>query len=221
MRFAARLLGLASGLALAVRPAGAVEAPGSTARRRRVPRSGMRSTVDAGGAAPDNARRSDPATVTLSGGDRRTWREGDGRAVFAGAVPGVTAGTACGRYRGSRARQPPRPQGFRPKDASEAAAPRRRVPRVNLSRLHPVTLAASVPSAVRACLRATTRPSGPARRRRALEAVEKAHYIRRMVALRENPGGAGLGGLRLLPRCGRGSYWAGRSRGGTVWAGCP
>jgi hypothetical protein len=50
---------------------------------------------------------------------------------------GVTAGTACGRYRGSRARQPPRPWGFRPKDASEAAAPRRRVPRLNFSRSRP------------------------------------------------------------------------------------
>ena len=53
----------ASGLALAVRPAGPVEAPGSTTRRRRLPRSGMRSgmrsTVEtAGGADPDNARRS-------------------------------------------------------------------------------------------------------------------------------------------------------------------
>src|SRR6202034_3042411 len=47
-RFAARLSGLAFGLALAVRPAGLAEAPGSTARRRRVPRSGMRSTVEAG-----------------------------------------------------------------------------------------------------------------------------------------------------------------------------
>ena len=35
-RFAARVSGLASGLALAVRPAGSAEAPGSTARRRRV-----------------------------------------------------------------------------------------------------------------------------------------------------------------------------------------
>jgi hypothetical protein len=57
-RFAARASGLAIGLAPAVRPAGSVEAPGSTARRRRVPRSGMRSTVEAGGADPDNARRS-------------------------------------------------------------------------------------------------------------------------------------------------------------------
>ena len=45
-------------------------------------------------------------------------------------------------------------------------------------------------------------------RRRALEAVEKAHCIRWMVALRENPGGAGLGGLGLLPRCGWGLGWA-------------
>jgi hypothetical protein len=29
-----------------------------------------------------------------------------------------------------------------------------------------------------------------------------------MVALRENPGGAGLGGLGLLPRCGWGLGWA-------------
>jgi len=65
-RFAARVSGLAFGLALAVRPAGSAEAPGSTARRRRVPRSGMRSTVEAGGADPDNARRSVSVTVTFS-----------------------------------------------------------------------------------------------------------------------------------------------------------
>jgi len=35
-----RISGLAFGLALAVRPAGAAEAPGSTARRRRVPLAG-------------------------------------------------------------------------------------------------------------------------------------------------------------------------------------
>jgi hypothetical protein len=59
---------------------------------------------------------------------------------------GVTAGTASGRYRGRRARQPPRPQGFRPKDASEAAAPRRRVSRLNLSRSDSVTPGRSSPS---------------------------------------------------------------------------
>jgi hypothetical protein len=68
---AARPSGLASGLALAVRPAGLAEAPGSTARRRRVPRSGIRSTDApkarlAGGAGPDNARRTGPGPVTRS-----------------------------------------------------------------------------------------------------------------------------------------------------------
>jgi hypothetical protein len=47
--------------------------------------------------------------------------------------------------------------------------------------------------------------SGPAGR---LETVQKAHCIRWMVALRESPGGAGLGGLGLLPRCGLGLGWA-------------
>src|SRR5262249_9151080 len=45
-------------------PLGWQRSPGSTARRRRVPRSGMRSTVEAGGASRDNARRSDPADWT-------------------------------------------------------------------------------------------------------------------------------------------------------------
>ena len=34
-------------------------------------------------------------------------------------------------------------------------------------------------------------------------------------------GGAGLGGLGLLPRYGGGAYWAEGSRGGTVGAGGP
>ena len=69
-----RLSGLASGLALAVRPAGEAEAPGSTAPRRRVPRSGMRSTVEAGGADPDNARRSASAPVTFPASARLVRR---------------------------------------------------------------------------------------------------------------------------------------------------
>jgi hypothetical protein len=70
------LPGLAYGLALAVRPAGAAEAPGSTARRRRVARSAMRSTVEAGGAAPYHARHSGPALCDSSPGGRTpgvTW----------------------------------------------------------------------------------------------------------------------------------------------------
>jgi hypothetical protein len=51
------LSGQASGLALVVRPAGAAEAPGSMA---------MRSTVEAGGAVPDNARHSGPPAVTFA-----------------------------------------------------------------------------------------------------------------------------------------------------------
>ena len=55
----------------------------------------MRSTVEAGGASPDNARRSGPLAVTSSG-IRRTWREADGLAV-------VLAGAAAG-YGGDRRR---------------------------------------------------------------------------------------------------------------------
>ena len=59
-RFAACASGLAFGLALAVRPAGSLEAP----RQRRAAgasrAAGMRSTVEGGGAGPDNARRSAP-----------------------------------------------------------------------------------------------------------------------------------------------------------------
>jgi hypothetical protein len=89
------LSGLAFGLALAVRPAGPVEAPGSTARRRRVPRSGMRSTVEAGGTGLDNARRSGPLAVT-SLRLLRIRRDVDGLVV-------VLAGAAAG-YGGDRRR---------------------------------------------------------------------------------------------------------------------
>jgi hypothetical protein len=108
-RFAAHASGLASGLALAVRPAGPVEAPGSTARQRRVPRSRMRSTVEAGGTGPDNARRSGPGDCdTLPAihalGVRLTawsccWRARHREGA---------AGSVGGRSPGSRARQPPR-----------------------------------------------------------------------------------------------------------------
>ena len=96
--------GVAFGLALAVRPAGAVEAPGSTARRRRVPRSGMRSTVEAGGADPDNARRSGPLTVTFP-----AWRnscEADGLVLAAGRSTGqIRRVPHAAGHRGRRARQ--------------------------------------------------------------------------------------------------------------------
>ena len=53
-RFAARASGLASGLAIAVRPAGLAEV---SSAQGRVP-------LSAGGASPDNARRSGPVAVT-------------------------------------------------------------------------------------------------------------------------------------------------------------
>ncbi len=80
-------------------PLGWQRSPGSTARRRRVPRSGMRSTVEAGGASPDNARRSGPRACDLSPGDRRTSRAttSPARAVMHGAL---RRGAHCGGVRG-------------------------------------------------------------------------------------------------------------------------
>jgi hypothetical protein len=104
-RFAARVSGPGLGLARAVRPAGLAESPGSTARQRRVPLSGMQSTVEAGGASPDNARCSRPVPVTFRPALvhlARARRPGPARAA---RHRGVTAGTGCGRWRGCRARQ--------------------------------------------------------------------------------------------------------------------
>jgi hypothetical protein len=67
------------------------------------------SALGAGGANPDNARRSGPVPVTLSPGDRRTWRATTGpassrsahdpRRVTAGAYCGGGAGHRCGGQR--------------------------------------------------------------------------------------------------------------------------
>jgi hypothetical protein len=51
LRFVTRVPGLASGLAVAVRPAGLAETPGPTAYRRRVPRSGCGAPLEAEGAS--------------------------------------------------------------------------------------------------------------------------------------------------------------------------
>ena len=106
------LPGLASGLALAVRPAGSAEVSGAQGRGPEDPfceavrNKGSSGALDAGGADPDNARRSGPVAVTLSHGDRRTRRVRDGPALLVWrGIGGVTAGTGCGRCRGSRARQ--------------------------------------------------------------------------------------------------------------------
>ena len=122
-------------------PLGWQRSPGSTARRRRVPRSGMRSTVEAGGASPDNARRSAPRGCDIfaapgTPGARVTawpwcWR----------ARQQDTAGTAGGRSPECRARQPPRRRAC-VRRTRRKLPPRNGETRVNLSRLRRVTLAA-------------------------------------------------------------------------------
>src|SRR6516165_5030928 len=105
----------------------------------------MRSTVEAGGASPDNARRSGPPAVTSS------WllaRLVDGRRPGRGAGgrgSGVTAGTAGGRSPGPRCAAGRRAVGLASEGRGEAAAPQRRDPRVNPGRLRRVSLAAHSP----------------------------------------------------------------------------
>ena len=77
-------------------PSGRQRSPGSTARRRRVARSAMRSTVDAGGAAPYLARHSGHSVCDSLPGGRTPGARWDGRTAFAGAAPG--------RYGGDRMR---------------------------------------------------------------------------------------------------------------------
>ena len=184
-RSAARVPGLASGLALAVRPAGLAEAPGSTARRRRVPRSGMRSTVEAGGASPDNARRSVPVAVTFF---RRSAHSGARLTAWPWcwrARQRDTAGTAGGRSPGCRARQPPRRRTCVRRTRRKAAAPQRRDPRVNPGRLRRVTLAA-LPSRLLAPVLAVHGLGRQARRAEGapLKTVEKVVTTRPMALVR-------------------------------------
>jgi hypothetical protein len=113
-----------------------------------------------------------PNRVPSSGG-RRIWRDADGCDQFASrGTRGRYGGDRLQPVPGNRARQPPRPQGMRPKDASEAAAPQRREPRQSWPPFRP-SRALSSPSVARAWARARSWPSGPARRRCALEAVVK------------------------------------------------
>ena len=69
----------------------------------------MRSTVEAGGADPDNARRSGPVPVTFARRPAHLARCYGRDQLALRGIGDVTAGTGCGRCRGSRARQPPRP----------------------------------------------------------------------------------------------------------------
>jgi len=98
-RFAARPMGLACGLALAVRPAWLAEVSGVKGGRLRpiALATRRRRALDTGWAAPDNGRRSVPVSCDLSPGDWRTWRVTTGPASLAGAVK--LAGEAGGSLR--------------------------------------------------------------------------------------------------------------------------
>jgi hypothetical protein len=159
-RFAARAPGLASGLALAVRPAGPVEAPGSTARRRRVPRSGMRSTVEAGGTGPDNVRRSGTGDWTFrqatgaSGASMTAWSCSRGAASAA-----VTAGTGLRPVAGQPCATAAAPVGLPPGRARAKLPPRNGETPGNPGRFRPVILAAHCPLS---CSRPFAEPGSPA-----------------------------------------------------------
>ena len=95
-RFAARLSGLASGLALAVRPAGlALGLQGQRRAARASRAAGMRSTVRPEGPAR-TMRGVLPGSLRYLHGSRRTWRVADRLAV-------VLADAAAG-YGGDRRR---------------------------------------------------------------------------------------------------------------------
>ena len=123
-RFAARLLGLASGLALAVRPAGSAEAPRARAGSRRcflrsgfcgAVRKELRVPLRVEG--PTRTMRGVPARcLQHSPGDRRTWREGDGLVLLLGGrgTGGDTAGTARGRSPGEPSAAAAAPVGLPP-----------------------------------------------------------------------------------------------------------
>jgi hypothetical protein len=158
-------------------PQGWQRSPGSTARRRRVPRSGMRSTVEAGGASPDNARRSGPVSVTLSLGDWRTWAMPTGLASSRSERPTARYGGVCaaagvrGVGAGAAARD-----GALSRKRKRAAA--RHLRRGSLSSLAATAQHSSARSRT-SCTSCSSFASfgtgrvGVARRRCALEAVEK------------------------------------------------
>jgi hypothetical protein len=82
---------------------------------------------------------------------RRTRRDADGLAVvLAGAAAGIRRGPQAVGHRGWRARQSPRRRASVRRTRRKAAAPQRRVPRVNLDRQRRVTLAAHSLSTARA-----------------------------------------------------------------------
>ena len=118
---------------------------GSVGQRRAVGAcrvSGMRSTVEAGGAEPDNARRSGPGDCDTLHGDRRSWRDADGLAVvLADAAAGYGRGPQAAGHRGRRARQSPRRR-LASEGRGDSCRPATARPRLNPGRPRRVTPAA-------------------------------------------------------------------------------
>ena len=138
-RFAARVSGLASGLALAVRPAGLAEVSRVNGAPQARPALAGCGAPLAGGASPDNARPAGCDVFTASG------------ASGAGASPWPwcwrarqrdTAGTAGGRSPGVLCAAARRAVGLASEGRGESCRPATARPLVNPGRLRRVTLAA-------------------------------------------------------------------------------
>jgi hypothetical protein len=148
-RFAARVPGRASGLALAVRPAGLAEVSrvkgGSRSRFCEAVLETTSGALDDGGASPDNARRSGPPPVTFTR-LLRACRVPDGLAAAGGrATEGVRRGPRAAGHRGCRARPADAPVGLPPAGRGEAGRPATARPRLNPGRLRRTTLGRSFP----------------------------------------------------------------------------
>ena len=100
-------------------PLGWQRSPGSTARRRRVPRSGMRSTVEAGRAQPGQCGAFRPADFDILPATDVSGATLTARSRCCRARQRDTAGTARGRSPGVRYAAAAAPWGLRPKDAAK------------------------------------------------------------------------------------------------------
>jgi hypothetical protein len=154
----------------------------------------MRSTVEAGEASPDNARRTVPVAVTSSrhlarpARARRPGRGAGGRG--SGIRRGPQAAGHRGAVRGSRRVRRACVRRTRRKLPPQL----RRVPRVNPGRLRRVILAALSLSTARVRPRCSRPgPSGPARRRCALDDCEENPHNHQYVGCRIGRGSVRCG----------------------------
>ena len=152
-----------------------------------------------------------PVAVTFSG-DRRIWRDADGLAVV---LAGAAAGYGGDRRRpvtGVAVRGSRRVRRARVRRTRRSCRPATARPRVNPGRLWRITLAAhSLSICSRPSLLFTARPSGPARRRCALDDREENSHNIDMWAV-GSAGGASAAATRASRISPRSSGWSGRRR---------